>query len=70
MPFIKASELTEPKEKATRTPLQYEAIERGALKLTLQERATLVTALKVSINNELLARNKQAEEAKKIAEGL
>lgn len=56
--------------KKTRTPLQYDSIERGALKLTLQERATLCAKLKASINTEMVERDKQAAEAKKIAEGL
>ena len=58
------------KVKATRTPLQYEAIERGSLKLTLQERTALCGKLKESIAAELKARDEQAAEAKKIAEGL
>lgn len=67
MPLPTNKELT---EKKTRTPRNYDSIESGALRLTLQERATLCGKLKASINDELEDRQTQAAEAKKIAEGL
>lgn len=57
-------------EKKTRTPRNYESIITGAMKLTLQERASLCSKLKDSVKEELAARDQQAAEAKKIAEGL
>lgn len=59
-----------PTEKKTRTPRNYDSIITGAMKLTLQERAALCGKLKESVKSELAARDQQAAEAKKIAEGL
>ena len=58
------------KVKATRTPKSFDSILAGVLKQPLQNRVDICKALKESIAAELKARDEQAAEAKKIAEGL
>lgn len=56
--------------KRTRTPLAYDSIERGALRLTLQEKVQLVKSLKAAIQDEVTNAQKVADEAGKISEGV
>ncbi len=54
------------KEKQTRTPRDYQSIEKGALALDLKERVELRDRLTNSINGEI----KELEEKLKAAQGL
>lgn len=54
-------------EKTTRTPRNYESIEKGALSLELKERVNLKNALTCSIDNELADLEAKLKSSKEIA---
>ena len=53
-------------EKKTRTPRSYDDILRGALSLTLKERASLVAAVSKANQEEATLLKQQADEAAKL----
>lgn len=57
-------------EKQKRTPKNFDSINAGALKLSLQDKVSLVKSLKESIESEVAEKQQQAEYAKSIIDGL
>lgn len=63
----KQRKMTDTKTKSTRTPRSYDAIQSGALSLTLKERVDLKNALQASIEKEVAELKAKSEEANKLA---
>lgn len=59
--------LTKPKQ--TKTPRQFESIEKGALALLLEDRVMLKKSIQLSIENELKQKQADYEKAAKLVNG-